>query len=114
MHLRVVRSGGAVQELRIATHDDMWRPGELLWAPDSSAFVINGGANAQAGFAFIVYRITANDVVATDVTDRAQRDMVEAFPPCAAANADPRVCQSLTTDPAYNMSALAWSRARAR
>jgi hypothetical protein len=50
MHLRVVRSGGAVQELRVATHDDMWRPGELLWASDSSAFVINGGANAYAGY----------------------------------------------------------------
>jgi hypothetical protein len=92
------------------TNDELWRPQEVLWAPDSTGFVINGSPSAYAGFAFVVYRVGAENVIPTDVTNLAQRDMVQTFPPCKARHISNAECGAIEKEPEFNMSALAWSR----
>jgi len=94
--------------------DPIWRPQELLWSPDSKAFVINGSESAYAGDAFLVVHVFADRVVATDVSSAAQRDMVRSFPPCKARGMDESVCRPLEVAPEYNMSAIAWRGGSAR
>jgi hypothetical protein len=82
---------------------------ELLWAPDSHAFFVNGGASAIGGFLVTVY-IPDSESGARPftVTDKAQIDMVKSFPPCKAWRID-RNCNEVIKDPQYNMSGLAWT-----
>ena len=109
--LRITSRTSRVQEVDLEDKtDDMWRPEELLWSPDSKAFFINGSSSAYAGFAVFVYELRPDGVVALEVTRAAQRDMVATFPPCKAAYRDPEFCKALETSSYYNMSGLAWTR----
>lgn len=82
---------------------------ELLWAPNSTAFFVDGGRSAYAGFFVAVYHIEPSTGIRKEViTGAAQRDMVERFPPCKAYNRDEETCRSITMHPAYNMSGLTW------
>jgi hypothetical protein len=82
---------------------------ELLWAPDSHAFFVNGGTSGYAGFFVTVYVLDAEkDVREVTLTDEAQMDMVKSFPPCKALRID-RNCGEVAKDPQYNMSGLAWT-----
>jgi hypothetical protein len=90
--------------------DPAWRPQELLWSPDSKAFIINGAVSAYCGFAFLMYELRGHEIVWNEITDDAQRDMVAALPPCKAANRDGADCKDIEGDPEFNMSAIAWTR----
>jgi hypothetical protein len=81
---------------------------EILWAPDSRAFFINGGESAYAGFFVSLYRIENNQVRKLKISAAAQRDMVASFPPCKASNRDVTLCTKIAHDPEFNMSGLAW------
>jgi len=99
---------------------------DLLWSPDSKAFFLNGG-NGGAYWGFWVYVYLADDPTnPRDVTEDAQRDMLEEFPPCKAAypNSDDaggckktsrltdRTCMQAEADPKsspeYNMTGIDW------
>ena len=81
---------------------------EIVWSPDSHAFFLNGGATEHTGFFVKLYTIDEDELREHDVTSRAQRDMVAAFPPCKAANFEDD-CRQTETDPKYNISGLAWA-----
>jgi len=81
---------------------------ELLWSPDSRAFMVNGGFNRYSGFFVAVYSIRDEHIDRLDVTEQAQRDMVASFPPCKAANRDDGICKETTEHPDFNMSGLDW------
>lgn len=108
--MRVVRDGRVVQEAVVTGSDDLWRPKEILWAPDATAFAINGSASAFAGFDVLIYRIRADGVVRVRVTAQAQADMVGAFPPCRASGLALPDCRTIASDPGFNMSVLTWTR----
>jgi hypothetical protein len=82
---------------------------ELLWSPDSNAFFINGSESAYAGFFVIAYQITSGTPHEHVITVQAEKDMVDAFPPCKAANRDETACISEARDPQWNMSGVGWS-----
>ncbi len=84
---------------------------ELLWAPNSRAFFIDGGTSSYAGFFVTVYRFSAQgSLEKLAVTSAAQGDMVVSFPPCKAFNRDPDEtdCRRIAADPQFNMSGVAW------
>src|SRR5258708_25621950 len=109
--VRVIFSAGPTQTLALTNPSiDYWRPQELLWSPDSKAFLINGSENGYAGFGVVVYELRSASVVAHDVTRAAQNDMVATFPPCRALNADDSDCKRMEADPEFNMSALTWTQ----
>ncbi len=81
---------------------------ELLWSPDSKAFLINGGTSAYAGFFVSVYLVSDAGVQKTAVTKTVQIDMVKTFPPCKAFNRDEATCHEIARDPEFNVSGLAW------
>jgi hypothetical protein len=83
---------------------------EVLWAPNSKSFFVNGGESAVAGFFVDVYQIMDSGRVAVrTVTNAAQREMVKSFPPCKALYRDEKECAEYARDPEYNMSGLGWS-----
>ncbi|MBV8436917.1 MAG: hypothetical protein JOY95_05325 [Silvibacterium sp.] len=83
---------------------------DLVWAPDSRAFFVDGGETGYSGFFVDVYQIDdSGRVKKSSVTDAAQVDMVKSFPPCKAWNRDEEDCRRITRNPEYNMSGLAWS-----
>ena len=87
---------------------DYRRPQEVLWAPDSKAFFVNGGENAYAGFFVDMYRIIEGRVLKVDVPHHVQRDMVATYPPCKANGLDKNECRRIEHDPEFNVSGLAW------
>lgn len=86
------------------------RTQELLWAPDSKAFLVNGSQGGYWGFFVTVYELTPNGFRKLSLTNAAQRDMVVSFPPCKAAKRDPSVCTHTSRDPEYNMSGVGWAQ----
>ena len=103
--LQVVTADGRRQEVGLR-----FGASELLWAPDSRSFFVNGSENSYAGFFVDVYQFEdSGRVVKRTVTKSAQRDMVESFPPCKASNRDEKMCARIARDPEYNMSGLGWS-----
>ena len=86
---------------------------ELLWAPDSNSFFINGGKSGYAGFFVLVYDLRSDHVEGRDITSEAQKDMVAIFPPCKAANRTEEDCKRIEQNLQYNMSGLAWTRGSA-
>src|ERR1039458_10273051 len=83
---------------------------ELLWAPNSDAFFVNGGKTSYSDFFVTVYQLDSSAGVKKEViTDAAQSDMVKSFPPCKAYNGDEVICAEIAKHPAYNMSGLAWT-----
>ncbi len=80
---------------------------ELLWAPNSRAFFVDGGTSAYSGFFVTVYRFNPQgSPERLTVTNAAQRDMVATFPPCKALNRDEIRLQRRGSllDPECNMS----------
>jgi hypothetical protein len=84
---------------------------ELLWAPNSRSFFVDGGENSYAGFFIDVYQFKdSGRVVSPSITEAAYKDMVKSFPPCKASNRDETECTKIASDPeCYNMSGLEWS-----
>jgi len=83
---------------------------ELLWAPNSNAFFVNGVKTAYSDFFVSLYRLEPSTGVRKEtITDAAQRDMVNSFPPCKAYNRDEETCARIVKHPEYNMSGLAWT-----
>ena len=87
-----------------------WRPQEVLWAPDSSAFLINGSESAYAGDGFVLYEIATAEPTTRRITAAVQKDMVKAFPPCRAAHLEAEDCRRIAGHPQFNMSAIGWTR----
>jgi hypothetical protein len=109
--LRVSTRGRLPLDVAIALDSgSVWRPQEVLWAPDSSAFVINGSESAYGGAQFVVYEIRSAQPTTRRITNAAQKDMAQTFPPCRAANFDVVDCNEFASDPQFNMSAIAWTR----
>lgn len=82
---------------------------EIVWSPDSRSFFVDGGQSADTGLFVKAYTIEGETGVREhNVTTLAQRDMVDTFPPCKAANHDPD-CSLIETDPEYNMTGLGWT-----
>ena len=85
---------------------------EVLWAPDSKAFFVNGGESAYGGFYVLVYVLgDEGPPRKLDITQAAQRDMVNSFPPCRALYHDPKLCHMMSANPEYNMSGIKWDKA---
>jgi hypothetical protein len=103
MYLHITEIGGFSQDENMETGAH-----ELLWSPDSKAFLVNGGESAYAGFFVTVYKVENGRVQKLNVTENAQRDMVVSFPPCKAAQRDAKVCARIAKDPEYNVSGLEW------
>jgi hypothetical protein len=83
---------------------------EVLWSPDSKAFLINYGVGGSTwGSKVDVFRLDDPKLKAIEVTDQVQRDMVKAFPPCKASQLDRDECREMEKDPGYNMSGIDWS-----
>ena len=84
---------------------------EMLWAPDSQAFLVDGGTSAYAGFFVSVFQLDSSGTPhRRNVTKTAQRDMVASFPPCKAQNLDRIGCMRIEENPEFNMLGVAWSR----
>lgn len=81
---------------------------ELLWAPDSTAFLVNGSSSGYAGFFTTAYRFGPDGLRKLNFTENAQRDMVTSFPPCKASNRLEALCMTIERNPEFNMSGLAW------
>jgi hypothetical protein len=81
---------------------------ELLWSPDSSAFLVNGSTSSYAGFFTTIYRISTTGLQKLGVTQAAQSDMVSSFPPCRATKRDEQLCRSTIRNPNFNISGVAW------
>lgn len=109
LRLRIERGADGVHEIDVHHADDVWRPEELVWAPDSSGFLINGGASAYAGFSVIVYVLRPDGVASIDLTRAAQRDMARAFPPCRAQGLSEADCKMIEQSADFNMSAITWT-----
>jgi hypothetical protein len=105
--LRILTSAGGQFEHRIEVGS--WRPQEIVWAPDSSAFIVNGSESAYAGNDFILYRLLSGRAVETKLTAAAQRDMALTFPPCRASGLREPDCQAIARNPQFNMSVIAWA-----
>ena len=107
--LRVTLGDGTVQDIVPEIPGTIWRPEEILWSPDSKAFIVNGGENAYAGYSFILYEISGKRVVASRPTRNAQRDMARLFPPCRALNSRADICKKIATAPEFNLSVIRWA-----
>jgi len=72
---------------------------EIVWAPDSKAFFINGSNNANGDYHFAVYRLVDSKIsVVSDLTANALQDVVRSFPPCRAKDPSDK-CEELAADP---------------
>lgn len=103
LHVRTAAGNWHEVELDEGAH-------EVLWSPDSKAFLVNGGTSAYAGFFVSVYLVSPNAVQKLHATDAVQADMVKTFPPCKALNRDERTCQEIASHPEFNISGLAWAK----
>jgi hypothetical protein len=81
---------------------------ELLWAPNSRAFFVNGSTTSYAGFFVEVYKLIPGGLRKENISAAAQGDMVASFPPCKAYNRDEATCTRIAAHPEYNMSGIAW------
>ena len=109
--LRITTRTNASVDVPLDTPEgSVWRPEEVVWAPDASAFIINGSESAYAGSDFVVVDIQRVPIVAVWITAAAQRDMVASYPPCRAMGLEPDDCRRITANPEFNMSAIAWTR----
>jgi hypothetical protein len=113
--LRIRRRNRSPADLKLEIEPgSYWRPRELVWAPDSSAFVVNGSESAYAGDDFVVYWIQRDRITSARITGAAQRDMVATYPPCEASGLDRDDCQGIAKSPEFNMSVIAWTRGSTR
>ena len=108
--LRVRYRSGVIEDIVPEIPNSIWRPEEVLWSPDSKAFIVNGGETSYSGYSFLVYQISDEHVVAAEPTELAQRDMIMSFPPCRARGVDDNICKRIEESPQFNMSAISWTR----
>jgi hypothetical protein len=85
-------------------HEGSWRPEEILWSPDGSAFLINGAENAYAGSDFFIFRVQGNALVRSSVTRVAQGNMLDRLAGCW-----PYIRELVGNEPQFNMSAISWT-----
>ncbi len=104
-YLRILAADGRQYEAPLS-----YGAHELLWAPNSRLFFVNGSESAYAGFFVDVYQVEASGTRKLTITAAAQRDMVRSFPPCKAWNRDDVTCAGIARDPEFNMSGLAWTK----
>ncbi|HVZ16168.1 MAG TPA: hypothetical protein VG897_03570 [Terriglobales bacterium] len=110
-YLHFIFPKGRTQDIDLQSadvSDGYRRPQELLWAPDSKAFLVNGSENAYSGFFVDVYRIVDGRVLKVDVAHHIQHDMVATFLPCKADGLDENQCRRIERNPEFNVSGLAW------
>ena len=81
---------------------------EILWAPDSSAFLVNGSTSGYAGFFTTVYQFGPDGFRKLHLTEAAQQDMVTSFPPCKASYRSESLWKKIASNPELNMSGLSW------
>ncbi len=90
-------------------HDVFSSPhNDLMWAPDSKAFFIDGGEGMTSPAFVQVYQVDDPQLRPLDVTALAERDMVKSFPPCKALYLEQPGCHKIERDPGYNMTAVDW------
>ena len=83
---------------------------ELLWAPDSSKFLVTGSDGGEGPFHIAVYNLSGPSADNLNVSG-VQRDMLQTFHPCKAKDADPKDCKLLEENPRYiNVVAVGWAR----
>lgn len=59
---------------------------EIVWAPDSQAFFVNGNNNANSDYHVAVHRLEDPHLGPDHITEEVEKDMVRSFPPCRAKN----------------------------
>jgi len=107
-YLRLITPGRGTRE---AALPDGFQDIDLLWAPDSKAFFVNGGnGGGYWGLWVYVYRVDDAKLSPINITHQAQRDMVRAFPPCKATYLDKKTCTAMESEPEYNMTGIDWVR----
>ena len=81
---------------------------DLLWAPDSKAFFIDGGEGMTSPAFVQVYLLDEEQLRPLDVTGQVEQDMLKTYPPCKALYLDEASCRQLERDPGYNLRAIDW------
>lgn len=105
-YLQVIQPGKPTREI----HDVFTsRHNDLLWAPDSRAFLIDAGEGMTSPAFVQVYLLDDPQLRSVDVTHDLEPDMVKTFPPCRALFIDPAACRKIETHPEFNMTAITWS-----
>ncbi len=82
---------------------------DLLWAPDSKAFFVDGGEGMTSPAFVEVYMLDDPQLRSLDVTGQAEQDMVKSFPPCKALYLDQAACRKMEANPDYNLTAVDWA-----
>jgi hypothetical protein len=92
-------------------HDVFTSPrNDLLWAPDSKAFLVDAGEGMTSPGFVQVYMLDDPQLRSLDVTHLAAQDMVKTFPPCQALFIDPDACRKIEANPDYNLTAITWTK----
>ncbi len=106
-YLRVTEAGKPAREI----HDVFTSPrNDLLWAPDSKAFLVDAGEGMTSPSFVQVYLLDDPQLRSIEVTHLIGEDMVKSFPPCQALFADPVGCRKIAASPDYNMTAITWTK----
>jgi hypothetical protein len=106
-YLRVTQAGNPAREI----HDVFTSPrNDLLWAPDSKAFLVDAGEGMTSPSFVQVYMLDDPQLRSIDVTHLVAQDMVKTFPPCQALFIDPDVCRKIEANPDYNLTAITWTK----
>ena len=105
VYLRVTAPDQPAREI----HDVVASPhNDLLWAPDSKAFLINASEGMSSPSFVQVYLLDDMLLRPVDVTHQAERDLVKTYPPCKAIDLDPMRCRKIVVNPEYNITAFDW------
>lgn len=106
-YLRVTLHGQPAREI----HDVFTSPhNDLLWAPDSKAFLVDAGEGMTSPSFVQVYMLDDPQLRAVDITHDVEQDVVKTFPPCKALFIDPTTCRKIEQHPDYNMTAITWTK----
>ena len=106
-YLKVTQHGQPAREI----HDVFTSPhNDLLWAPDSKAFVVDAGEGMTSPSFVQVYLLDDPQLRAVDITHDIEQDMVKTFPPCKALFIEPTTCRKIEKQPDYNMTAIMWTK----
>jgi hypothetical protein len=104
-YLRVTGPDKQVREIRDVSSSPS---NDLLWAPDSKAFFVDGSEGMTSPGFVQVYLLDDAQLRPLDVTRRVEQDMVKTYPPCKALYLDAASCRKIERDPNYNLTAIDW------
>jgi hypothetical protein len=104
-YLRVTGPDKQVREVRDVSSSPA---NDLLWAPDSKAFFVDGGEGMTSPGFVQVYWLDDADLRPLDVSREVEQDMVKTYPPCKALYLDAATCRNLERNPDYNLTAIDW------